>query len=85
MLLPFIADDVYHVRLVSPMDGSTSDPGDDSGHEPEAFVFRDGTFATWGANEAQNQELMKLLKSVEVNSYREPETEWFNYYVDTEQ
>ncbi|TPX71235.1 hypothetical protein SpCBS45565_g01212 [Spizellomyces sp. 'palustris'] len=81
LLLPFIADDVYHIRLVNPSESTSST----TGHDAEAFLFRDGTFATWGATDAQNAALLRLVKQVEINPYKEAETEWFHYCVDPEQ
>ncbi|KND00545.1 uncharacterized protein SPPG_04853 [Spizellomyces punctatus DAOM BR117] len=81
LLLPFIADDVYHIRLVNPSESISSS----AGHDAEAFIFRDGTFATWGATDAQNAALLRLVKQVEINPYKEAETEWFHYCVDLDQ
>ncbi|KAI8817962.1 uncharacterized protein EV422DRAFT_499524 [Fimicolochytrium jonesii] len=85
LLLPFIADDVYHIRLVNPTEAPDAKPSDSSAHDVEAFIFQDGTFATWGATDAQNRALMQFLKQVEENSYKAPETEWFNYCIDMSQ
>ncbi|KAJ3015841.1 hypothetical protein HKX48_004345 [Thoreauomyces humboldtii] len=84
VLLPYIADDVYHVRLIAPEDGGV-DLTSGAFHDAEAFIFRDGTLATWGASEEANEAILALVKAAEINSYRAPETEWFHYGVDMEQ
>ncbi|KAI9098088.1 hypothetical protein DFS34DRAFT_580469, partial [Phlyctochytrium arcticum] len=89
LILPFLIDDVYHVRLVDPPADSEPrmgvDPLEGSRPAPEAFIFKDGTLATWGATEAQNAALLKMIKRAEINPYPEAETEWFNYFLDNEQ
>lgn len=73
-LLPYLADDVYHIQLNS-----------DHSHPAEAFFFDNGTFATWNASEELNRELVILVKQVEVKPYGNVETEWFDYMIDLSQ
>lgn len=54
-------------------------------NEPEAFIFSNGTFVTWNATEAQNDAVLRILKDVEINSYLQMETEWFDYIIDNSQ
>ncbi|KXS21478.1 DUF155-domain-containing protein [Gonapodya prolifera JEL478] len=49
---------------------------------PEAFIFANGTFVTWGASERENQRLMGILRGAEIDAYSAVETEWFDYVVD---
>jgi len=79
IILPFIADDIFHVRLQSPVKNNSEDI------EPEAFIFSSGTFVTWGAGDEENNLLIQILRGVEVNSYTQVETEWYDFIVDASQ
>ncbi|KAJ1554775.1 hypothetical protein HK096_001733 [Nowakowskiella sp. JEL0078] len=69
---PSLADDCTYVQFV----GSLGEPAD-------AFIFENGTFVTWGADTEQNQELLRLLKSVVLDrSYDTVETEVFDFIED---
>ncbi|KAI9202854.1 uncharacterized protein BJ171DRAFT_460954 [Polychytrium aggregatum] len=83
ILHPYIADDVYHIQLPEP--GVSPGSSEGAPRQPsaaEAFIFNSGTVVTWGATEAQNEALLEDLKAVEVNRYKSPETEWFDYLHD---
>ncbi|KAJ3221761.1 hypothetical protein HK099_003151 [Clydaea vesicula] len=91
IILPFITDDVFHVRLSDPIDSSNTSnmeldsTKDNSVNFAEAFIFDNGTFATWGASHQEIEKLLKVVKQVEVNRYSSVETEWFSYCVDLSQ
>ncbi|KAI8898617.1 hypothetical protein BC833DRAFT_589253 [Globomyces pollinis-pini] len=72
--LPYLADDVYHLKLTK----------SDDLESPDCFIFSNGTFVSWGASESQIAHLLALVKNVEMNSYA-IETEWFDFYVDQNQ
>ncbi|KAJ3075561.1 hypothetical protein HDU98_007671 [Podochytrium sp. JEL0797] len=69
-LLPFIADDVYHLRL-SP--------------QSEAFFFNNGVLVTWNATDEQIEELLMVAQQVGNVKYADLEVEWFDYVVDADQ
>lgn len=48
----------------------------------EVIVFNDGTFVTWGASEEQDNEILQLVKGVEVGTYENSQNEQFDYYQD---
>ena len=52
---------------------------------PEAFFFDEGTFVTWGATPEQNELLLLQIKDAEINGYKLPETEFFDFFEDAEQ
>ncbi|KAJ3283474.1 hypothetical protein HK104_010353 [Borealophlyctis nickersoniae] len=90
VLLPYIAEDVYQVELTDPatLNAAPWSESDSSHHGPktgEAFIFRNGTFVTWGATAGQMEKLLRLVKKVEMNSYGRLETEEFHYYEDPDQ
>ncbi|KAJ3309511.1 hypothetical protein HDU76_003587 [Blyttiomyces sp. JEL0837] len=116
ILMPYIAEDVYHVRLTNPImsspqpgqqqqqqqstsssssSDSTSDSNTDAssstsalsniGVQGEAFVFNNGTFVTWGASDAQVDELLSVVSRVSIQPYSEIEVEWFDYCEDSQQ
>ncbi|TPX34987.1 hypothetical protein SmJEL517_g02492 [Synchytrium microbalum] len=73
---PYITEFVYHFKL---RDSNLPEGG------PEAFFFDDGTFVTWGATPEQNELLLLQIKAAEINGYRGPENEFFDYFQDPEQ
>ncbi|KAI8615723.1 hypothetical protein BC830DRAFT_1121148 [Chytriomyces sp. MP71] len=87
-LLPFIADDVYHVRLspssiefaLESTDSSLIETETDPGSE--AFFFNNGVLVTWGASDSQIEELLLIANSVGESLYKDLEVEWFDYVVD---
>ncbi|KAJ3196710.1 hypothetical protein HK101_008049 [Irineochytrium annulatum] len=134
VLLPYIADDVFHIRLADPTladpatvassghegernasgasgsDGTESDTdattvagavvgGAGAGKqqasgsgvttapdgEAEAYMFNNGTFVTWGATDGQISELLGIATEVAIHPYATVESEWFDYYRDTNQ
>ncbi|KAL3901291.1 MAG: hypothetical protein SGCHY_000708 [Lobulomycetales sp.] len=72
------ADDIFHVRLQSPS-------ADLDQWVPEAFIFANGSVVSWGASDDANNNLLRLLKPLEINAYSEVETEWYDYTVDSSQ
>ncbi|KAJ3290231.1 hypothetical protein HDU79_003436 [Rhizoclosmatium sp. JEL0117] len=68
-LLPFIADDVYHIRM-SP--------------QSEAFFFTNGVLVTWGASDAEIEDLLCVATEVGIGKYKDLEVEWFDYTIDPE-
>ncbi|KAJ3290229.1 hypothetical protein HDU79_003434 [Rhizoclosmatium sp. JEL0117] len=78
-IMPFVADDVYHIEL--PLDQSslsTTTPG-------EAFFFSNGVFVTWGASDHHIESLLRVANKVASGSYSDLEVEWYDYLVDPEQ
>ncbi|ORY50562.1 DUF155-domain-containing protein [Rhizoclosmatium globosum] len=78
-IMPFVADDVYHIEL--PLDQSslsTTTPG-------EAFFFSNGVFVTWGASDHHIESLLRVANKVASGSYPDLEVEWYDYVVDPEQ
>ena len=51
----------------------------------EVFVFSDGTFVTWGASDEQDNEILQLIKNIEIGPYESNQTEQFEYYQDLTQ
>ncbi|KAJ3103252.1 hypothetical protein HK100_004239, partial [Physocladia obscura] len=81
ILLPFIADDVYHIKIKSDDDLYSVT----STHSAEVFLFSNGVFVTWGATDEQIDDLLKLANDVGQGTiYRDSEIEWFDYIVDSE-
>ncbi|KAJ3216383.1 hypothetical protein HDU67_009518 [Dinochytrium kinnereticum] len=127
VLLPYIADDVFHIRVADPatvameqstsyriqhgavsekitekrdetstvavtsqpsqgaVGGGTTQSGNATVDDAEAFFFSDGTFVTWGASESQIEELLQVASEVGVGRYGFVESEWFDYFVDMSQ
>ncbi|KAI8844833.1 hypothetical protein BC829DRAFT_419748 [Chytridium lagenaria] len=97
VLLPYIADDVFHIRIADPATvaleqsrlhhgTSEDDPTPlPTANDAEAFFFSDGTFVTWGAKEAQIEQLLEVAEDVGVGRYGFVESEWFDYFVDMAQ
>lgn len=75
-ILPFLADGVMHISL-------SKDVNDESA--PEAFIFNDGTFVTWGASAEEDVQLLDVVTKAQVNPYATMETERFDYYQDPTQ
>jgi uncharacterized Rmd1/YagE family protein len=86
-MLPYMADEVYHVYLSKEYqeikDSSTAVFQIDA-ETPQAFLFQNGTFVTWGATQEQSEKLLSQVKFVESNPVP-METEFFDYYVDISQ
>jgi uncharacterized Rmd1/YagE family protein len=62
------------------IDANISKPIENSQkEEPEAFIFADGTFVTWGASETEIKDLTSELKKAEINACPEPESDTFDY------
>ncbi len=74
--MPEVVDSVVHLQWADSKDKEVP---------AEAFVFNDGTFVTWGASEEQDNEMLQLIKKVEIVSYDTSETEQFDYYQDLSQ
>ncbi|KAJ3016195.1 UNVERIFIED_CONTAM: hypothetical protein HDU68_012372 [Siphonaria sp. JEL0065] len=72
ILLPFIADDVFHIRL------------QDAINDSEAFFFNNGVVVTWGTTDSQIEELLLVANQVGLQKYHDLEVEWFDYSIDTE-
>ncbi|KAJ3201875.1 hypothetical protein HDU83_006605 [Entophlyctis luteolus] len=73
-LMPFVADDVYHIRMPK----SAGDNGCG-----EAFFFGNGVFVTWGVPDTGVESLLRIANDVGEEKYDELEVEWFDYVVDT--
>ncbi|KAJ3028346.1 UNVERIFIED_CONTAM: hypothetical protein HDU68_001896 [Siphonaria sp. JEL0065] len=72
ILLPFIADDVFHIRL------------QDATNNSEAFFFSNGVVVTWGTTDLQIEELLLVANQVGLQKYHDLEVEWFDYSIDRE-
>jgi uncharacterized Rmd1/YagE family protein len=97
VLNPYLAEDVFHIKLVSRHEedwlklvdaatpGSTATAAAEAAFisPAEAFIFDNGSFVTWGATPAQQQQIKAVLKQAEVNGYDFEETEWFEYIRDS--
>ncbi|KAH6560796.1 hypothetical protein BASA50_004978 [Batrachochytrium salamandrivorans] len=105
-VLPYMADDIFHIRLseneseeatqgIDHRDGRSRHANTQTSEgvtvtilEPEqaeAFFFSSGTFVTWGATDEQNELILKRVRGSEINMYSSVETEWFDYFYDTNQ
>ncbi|KAJ3103251.1 hypothetical protein HK100_004238 [Physocladia obscura] len=78
ILMPYVADDVYHVRIQSTNADSVS------AFEEEAFFFSNGVLVTWGVSDDNIEELLKISNAVGEELYSELEVEWYDYVVDPE-
>jgi uncharacterized Rmd1/YagE family protein len=86
-MLPFMADQVYHFYLskeYQEIKDTSKETFQVDSEAPQAFIFQNGTFVTWGASEEQAEKLVEQVKQVESNSFP-LETEFFEYYIDTNQ
>ncbi|TPX73033.1 hypothetical protein CcCBS67573_g05696 [Chytriomyces confervae] len=89
-LLPFIADDVYHVRMAEdpslnpPQNSSKSDAAETIEKEAgsEVFFFENGAFVAWGATDSQIEHLLGIAHRVGIKEYLDLEVEWFDYVQD---
>lgn len=94
-VMPFLAEGLLHIRLSrrSPTSShieerETEDMDSSFSPEeiiPEAYIFSDGTFVTWGATQGQTETLLKRVRRAEVAPYRDLETEHFDFYQDPSQ
>ena len=82
-LFPYMADDVLHINLKE-IKSSATEVFQASENDPQAFIFQNGTFVTWGASDTQVKTLLRQVKSVQINDFP-VEQEWFDYYVDPSQ
>jgi uncharacterized Rmd1/YagE family protein len=88
-LLPYLADDVYHLYLSNEyqeIKSNSKKTFNDLDHEkPQAFIFKNGTCVTWGATEKESEDFVSSFKSFQTNPTPAIETETFDYYIDTTQ
>jgi uncharacterized Rmd1/YagE family protein len=73
IIMPELVDSVVHLQWPDAKDREVP---------AEAFVFNDGTLVTWGATEEQDNEILNLIKKVEIDPYESSQTEQFDYYQD---
>ncbi|KAI8617003.1 hypothetical protein BC830DRAFT_1115767 [Chytriomyces sp. MP71] len=78
-LMPFIADDVFHVALDPSSQTPPADPDSD------AFFFDNGVFVTWGASDSQIEKLLNIANKVGLKRHDTLELEWFDYITDADQ
>ncbi|KAL2918783.1 hypothetical protein HK105_201617 [Polyrhizophydium stewartii] len=100
-VLPYMADEIFHVSLAEKRASADAAPAKPASGgtqtaegvsvtvaDPEAaecFFFTNGTFVTWGATDAQNERLLNLVRRCEDGRYATAETEWFDYFTDMTQ
>ncbi|KAI9006361.1 hypothetical protein DFJ74DRAFT_597758, partial [Hyaloraphidium curvatum] len=91
VLNPYLAEDVYHVKLVTRQEedwhkhapAGADAAADEAFISPaEAFIFDNGSFVTWGATAAQQQQIREIVKEAEVDAYDFLENEEFDYVRD---
>ncbi|KAI8828517.1 hypothetical protein BJ741DRAFT_625912 [Chytriomyces cf. hyalinus JEL632] len=83
-LMPYIADDVYHIRMPQQISDAEVDSNEVGHRDSEAFFFNNGVLVTWGASDPQIEELLVVANKVGESLYKDLEVEWYDYVVDPE-
>jgi uncharacterized Rmd1/YagE family protein len=74
IVLPAVAEDILHIQLQTPIEAVMSNSVQrDTEYVPEAFVFSNGSFISWGASEDMNEKLLQVLRMIDINRYSETE------------